>query len=398
MFKRSLDLGTLFGIRVQLHWSLAIIFGMILLHLGAGVFPAWHPQWSPAVVWATALAAALIFFGSVLAHELSHSLTARLFGVPVRSITLFLFGGVANIEEDPSKPSHEGIIAAAGPVMSLAIGFGAFVLFALLNPQAAGAAEVAPMAMVEALGPLETILLWVGPINVLLAVFNMVPAFPLDGGRVLRAILWGATDDVVKATRWAAATTQVVSWAMVAAGIAMALGFYVPLLGTGLVGGMWLAIIGWFIGRAAQASYEQLVVQQTLDQVPLDRVMRQPTAAVPARADLQTFADDYVWASDQDAFAVCIGDTFVGVVRAEVLDRIPRERWRDTAVAEVMTAAEDFPTIDSAADAQQAFKRMTQRQVTELPVIDAHGFRGLVRYADLMKWLRLHGPRDKRAA
>jgi Zn-dependent protease len=242
-------LGRLFGIEVRVDWSLSFIFALIALDLGAGVFPRWHPDWSVALCWGVALTAALLFFASVLAHELSHALVARARGIAVPRITLFLFGGVAELAEEPRTPGSEFLIAIVGPLTSLAIGAGALVATGLLAgpllPDMSSALESS--SLLEQLGPLPTLLLWLGPVNVTLGLFNLIPGFPLDGGRVLRSALWKITGDAAKATRWAARSGQLVAVFMMVGGGMIA-------LGGNAMQGVWLALLGWFLYRAASSS------------------------------------------------------------------------------------------------------------------------------------------------
>jgi Zn-dependent protease len=216
------------GIDVHADWSLLIIFFLILNGLALGLFPAWHPDWGAGLAWATALGAALLFFASVLAHELSHALVGRRHGVVIRRITLFVFGGVAHVEREPQKWRAELWMAAVGPLTSLALG----------------------LAFLFAAGT------FVSPAEV-----DQRDARVIDGGRVLRAILWGATGNLRRATRWASWLGQAFAWILIATGLAMMLGLRVPVFGGGLVGGLWLAFIGWFLNNAALMSYRQLLTR-----------------------------------------------------------------------------------------------------------------------------------------
>lgn len=247
-------LGYIAGVEVWVDLSLLLIFALITYNLGAGLFPEWHPEWAPALSWAVALGAAVAFFASVLVHELSHALMARRYGVPARRITLFLFGGLAHLEREAPSARAELWIAAIGPITSLVIGVVASVAGARLAGEevAAAAASEDARALATALthvGPLPTLLLWLGPLNITLALFNMVPGFPLDGGRVLRALLWSITKDATRATRWAARTGQAIALALVLFGALRA-------LSGAFVGGAWLALIGWFLYRAASRAYQ----------------------------------------------------------------------------------------------------------------------------------------------
>lgn len=243
----GLPLGRVAGVRIDAHWTLVVIFALVTMQLGLGVLPAWHPSWSPALVWSLAFVASVLFFASITAHELSHALVARLHGIPVRRITLFLFGGVAHLDREPSSPRAELFTAAIGPIVSFGIGASAIVLGWLSAGDAMALFARDPDAAFAAMGPLPTLLLWLGPVNVGLALFNLLPGFPLDGGRALRAILWWVTGDLHRATRWAATVGVFVGLSMAALGLVMA-------LRGDLGSGLWLGLIGWFLAGAARSA------------------------------------------------------------------------------------------------------------------------------------------------
>src|SRR5690606_36047103 len=270
--RRGFHLGRVFGVDVHLDWSLLIIFTLVTMSLGAGGLPSWHPDWSPATVWLTAVAAATLFLLSVLIHEMSHALVGRLYGIEVPRITLFVFGGVAQMREEPKAWRAELWMALAGPLTSLALG----ALFLGLGVSTAGPMPDViddPEALVRSLSPLSTLFFWLGPINIVLAIFNLVPGFPLDAGRVLRALVWGATGSLERATRIASGSGRFFAWLLIGTGLAMALGVRVPFFGTGVLGGLWLALIGWFLNNAAVMSYRQLLVRESLGDVKVARLM-----------------------------------------------------------------------------------------------------------------------------
>jgi Zn-dependent protease len=260
----GLRIGSIAGIEIRVDFSLTIVFLLVTFSLGGGVFPAWHPDWSLGLVWFTAAAAAVLLFVSILLHELAHAVVGRAQGMRVPRITLFVFGGVAHLEDEPHDWRAELWMAIVGPLASFAIAVACFLLTGLML----GAMEIDPadpLAAFAALDPVTTILAWLGPVNMALALFNLIPGFPLDGGRVLRALLWGATGDVVRATRWATAMGQAVGWLLIAAGFAMMLGLRLPYFGTGVASGVWIALIGWFLNNAAIASYRQLLARRPIE-------------------------------------------------------------------------------------------------------------------------------------
>src|SRR5690606_12300824 len=250
-------IGKLFGININIDWSWLLIFALMTWNLAA-VFGTAHPDWGLSLRWGMGALATVLLFASVLAHEIAHSLTARAFGIPVRSITLFLFGGVSNIERDPESPMSEFLIAVVGPVTSLVLGAVLLILggttFGTLNTTLSD-----PVAIVAQMSPVTTLLLWLGAINIILGLFNLIPGFPLDGGRVLRSIFWAITDNTRSATRLASYVGRLIAWAFILAGIAMIFGVRIPFFGTGFINGLWLVFIGWFLNNASVQSYRRVV-------------------------------------------------------------------------------------------------------------------------------------------
>ncbi len=382
----GIPLGRMFGIRLIADWSLLIIFVLVMVSLGAGVFPDWHPDWGPALVWGMAFAASVLFFLSILLHELSHALVGRAFGIPVRRITLFIFGGMAHLESEPPSPWSELLMAAAGPLTSIAIGIAATAGAVALMPMPLEAIED-PVLALGYVSPLATLLFWLGPVNLLLGVFNLVPGFPLDGGRVLRAIFWGATKDLEKATRWASWGGQAVAWLLIGFGV-------VSLLGGGFGQGIWLMLIGWFLLNAAKASYEQTVMQEALRGTRVDDVMRRAVATVPPELPLSVLVSEYVMATDQQCFPVVRGEHLEGLVCLSDVRKARRTEWDVTRVADVMTPAGALSTLSAEAPAADALKTLGEREVDQVPVVERDGsLLGLVRRQDILRWLSLHSPR-----
>ncbi len=376
------------GIDIRVDLSLAIVFSLIAFSLGKGLFPAWHPEWSAFVTWLTALAAAFLFFVSILIHELSHALVGRAQGIPINAITLFVFGGVAQLEREPHTWRAELLMAIAGPIASFILG----LVFLTLGSAFAGPVDLDDGERVLAgLNPVATLLIWLGPVNLILAVFNLVPGFPLDGGRVLRAILWGITGDLVGATQWASKLGQFFAWFLIVMGVGMMLGIRVPLLGGGLVTGMWLALIGWFLNNAALTSYQRLIVNEALEGVPLSRLMRREWSSVNPDIRLDVLVDEYLMRGDQRGFPVTERDKLVGMVCLEDIRKIPRQTWPTTLVRDIMTPAERLSTIGMEADAAEALQCLSRDAVNQLPVVDNGELKGLILREDILKWLSLYG-------
>jgi Zn-dependent protease len=381
------------GIEIRVDWSLAIVLWLIIMNLGAGLFPARHPGWSPVVTWGTAVVAALLFFASVLAHEMAHALVGRRRGVPIEGITLFLFGGVARLGGEPKSAGSEFLIAIVGPLTSFAI-----AVLCVAGGLALAPGGVHGSPTLAALSPLATVLLWLGTTNFMLAVFNLLPGFPLDGGRVLRALLWKATGDVRKATRGATAAGRAIALLMIFAGVMMAFGARLPFLGGGLAQGLWLVLIGWFLNSAAVSSYRQLMLTEGLENVSVARLMRTEAPAVPSYMPVSGLVDRFFMQSAERCFPVIDTDAstgavaFKGLVCMSDLRKIGREAWDRTPVREVMTPAQSLAAVRPDESAVEALRKLGASDVDQLPVIDQQGrLQGILRRADLLRWIELHG-------
>jgi CBS domain-containing protein len=239
------------------------------------------------------------------------------------------------------------------------------------------------------MGPVATLLLWLGPINLMLGIFNLVPGFPLDGGRVLRSLIWWKTGDLTKATRWAAGVGRTFGSLLMATGVFMAFGFRVPLLGSGPLAGLWLVLIGWFLHNTARASYEQVVVRQRLSGVPVTHVMRSRLHTVAPDMTVAELVRDYVMGTDQTSFPVLDGDQLVGVIGSRDVRTIAYEQWPFVTVEHIMTPADRVPAIEANAGAQEALEKLASSDAEQLPVVDHGQLRGFVRRQDILKWLML---------
>ena len=381
--------GRWLGIRIQVDWSLLIVFALVLVNLGVGVFPAWHPNWSPAMTWTIAGAAAVLFFLSVLVHEISHALVARAYGIPVRGITLFLFGGVTQLEGEPSSPRSEFWMAFVGPLTSALIGVLALWAGAalagnvlVLDPTTSDATTLSES--MHLIGPVATLLLWLGPINLMLAFFNVLPGFPMDGGRVLRSLLWWATGDLLKATRWASGVGQVFAWLLMAFGVVNMFG--------GMFGqGVWLVLIGWFLNSAARASYQQLNAKHALHGVPVSKLMSTHLGHVTPDLTLDRFVSEQLLGSDQSAFAVERDGELVGLVGFDDVRAVPQHAWPTKRVSDIMAPRESLALLPPDAPAERALEELGERDTDQIPVVEGTHLQGVVRRRDLVRWLALHG-------
>jgi len=383
-----LRLGRAAGVEIVADWSLLVILALIAVALGTGMFAAWSTSWGAATSWLLALLAAASFAAAVAIHELAHAVVANRNSVEVQRITLFMFGGMTSMEGEPPSPGAELRIALAGPLMSLLVGVVATLVGVLLAHPVLTLDQ--PLAWrIEALSPAAVLLLWFGPMNLLLAAFNLIPGFPMDGGRILRALLWKATGNLDRATWWASRAGQVVAWAFVAIGLLMLFGFYLPFFGGGLVAGVWLMLIGVFLASAARMSYRERLLHRALDDLPVKALMRTQCDAVSPDATLQDLVDQRFAHSDMDALPVVDHDRLVGMVDVEAVRRIGRERWKLVEVTDAMVPVNELRSMAPDDPAIAALRRLEVND--PIPVVeDGDRMVGIVRARDLVRWVSLH--------
>ncbi|MGB5934073.1 MAG: site-2 protease family protein [Anaerolineae bacterium] len=361
----SWRLGRLFGIDIGIDYSWLIIFGLVTWSLAAGYFPEQYERWPAWLYWFVGLLTSLAFFGSVLAHELSHSLIAKARGGEVRNITLFIFGGVASMVEEPDSPGSEFLMAFAGPLSSFVLA----AVFGMLRLAFGGLNE-----------PLAALLRYLAYANAAVGVFNLVPGFPLDGGRLLRAILWVATDSLKRATQWASYAGQGVAFLLIFVGI------WWSLQGR-LFDGLWLVFIGWFLNNAARASYRQLLIRDILGQVEAREVMTTDYGKVEPSISIQQLVDEHLLGSDRHAFLVVIDNQLRGLICLHDVRGVPRDEWGQTTVGQAMTALDQLATVAPGDGADQALSALGSRDVGQLPVVEGDTLVGLLRRSDLLRHL-----------
>jgi len=384
----SVSLFRIFNIEIRLDISVILIFALIVASLATGIFPNWHPDWSTALTWGTALVSGVIFFVSLLAHELSHSVVSQHYGIPVPRITLFLFGGVAETSREPDQPREEFMIAIAGPLMSLAIALVCSWLAGWLSGDIALDAALAEdqVAAIAGLGPAATMLFWLGSINLILAIFNMVPGFPLDGGRVFRAIIWWLTGDQVKATRWATNGGRYFGWFLMATGI-------VSLLGGGGIGGLWWILIGWFISSLAVLHYKQFSAEKALGEFRVRDLMRTHFELIKGDIPLQDFIDRYLLRSRQVLWPVERHGIILGVVSLADVQTLQENERRSKTVSDITRPLSSLETLSPATSGKDALMALVKAGDEPLAVIEDGKVVGLIQHSDVMKWLSLHnGP------
>lgn len=353
MVERGLKIGRIFGIPIFLHASWFIIFALITFSLTTQ-FAGQHPQWNQMQHWIAGALTSLLFFGSVLFHELAHSVVALRYKIPVQSITLFVFGGVARIGREPEKAAQEFNVAVAGPLSSY---FLAGVFYAM-------AAVFPGNTLPGALGG------WLAAVNFGLATFNLVPGFPLDGGRMLRAMVWGATKDYARATRAASGSGQFIAYAIILYGVWTA-------LNGNFFAGLWLAFIGWFVLSAAQESYAQVTIRNFLKGLRAADVM---TAELPS-VSRDISIDDYVQEllrTGRRCHLVTGAGKLVGLVSAPNLQQIPREEWADTPIQRVMLPREQIHWATPEESLLSILERMQEHDINQMPVVREEDVVGLV--------------------
>lgn len=341
--------GRLAGIDLAIHPSWLVIAFLVTYSLAEFQLPVEFPGWTTPAYWLVSAATALLFFASVLAHELSHALVARRFGLKVDGITLFIFGGATTIDSDSRTPREEALIAVAGPAMSIVIGL------ALIG-----------LSLVVGQPQLAALLGWLGFINLLLGAFNLIPGFPMDGGRVLRAILWKVRGDRLGATRNAALVGRGVAYLLIGFGVFLALR---P--GGTIFSGLWLALIGWFLSNAAEATMAQAGVERSLRGVRVRDAMEVNPPSVSPNEAVSDLVQERLLRGDDRSFLVRHEDGgLAGIVTLGDVRRLPRDAWPGARVTDIMTRYGQLATIGPDAPMADALRLLQEREIGQLPVVD----------------------------
>ncbi len=368
MYTKRFKLFNLLGfpIYVDLSWFLIVL--LITWSLATNLFPFWYDGFENATYWWMGLAGAIGLFVSILAHEMGHSIVARQFDMPVRSITLFIFGGVAELSQEPPSAKAEFFVAIAGPIVSVLVAIACFVM--------AIVAEARPGT------PIVGVLWYLGIINGVLVAFNMIPAFPLDGGRVLRSILW----HVHGSLRW---STRITSSIGSGFGLLLILLGVLNFVGGNIVGGMWQFLIGMFLRGAAQMSYQQVLIRRALEGESIDRFMQTNVVTVWPSTTLRELVDDYVYQYHHKMFPVLDQQRLVGCVTTRDVQQVPQDQWAQRTVGEILQPCGNENTTERSADAMQTLARMNQGDVSRLMVVQNDRLEGIVSLKDLMKFIAL---------
>lgn len=367
MFGKTFNLFDLFGFRIQVDVTWLFLALLVTWSLAVGFFPALYPGFSQTVYLSMAIIGMIGLAASLILHESAHALVARAYGLPIKYITLFIFGGVAQLEREPETARSEFVMAIAGPLMSLALAGLSYLAWI------AAAALGLPQSLA---GVLHYLFL----INLLLGGFNMIPAFPLDGGRALRAALWGWRGDLLWATKIAATTGSIFAFMLIGFGLLRA-------VSGDVVGGVWMFLIGLFVRSAAQGSYTEVITHRLLDEVPVTHFLHEPAVSVPADISIESFVQDYVYATHADFYPVVEGDRLVGGLAARQLRRVPKSRWRNLSVADVMTPLSPDTVVSPAADVAQALTAMRRTGRSHVMVAEGAKLRGVVAFSELQRYL-----------
>jgi Zn-dependent protease/CBS domain-containing protein len=363
--KPAMSLGSIWGVPITIHWSLSAVFALLTWSLATGYFPDAYPDLSTGVTWAIAVLTAGLFFASILLHELGHVRVAQRNGLHVAGVRLWIFGGIATIEGQPKSAGAEFRIAIAGPVVSAVIAAIAFVAFRLDH-------EIDVLA-----APSQ----WLFRVNLALLLFNMLPGFPLDGGRVLRAVIWRVTDSLPRATRIAGSVGQVVALAL------MGVGLFIAVQGN-LVNGIWLGVIGWFLQNAATGEAQAVTIEQRFDGVRAEHVLTREFVTIPGRLTAQMVIDQHVLTTGRRVFVVADESGPRGIVSLSDLVRTPADKREWVRVEETMTPWRSVLTVAPTAPMMEILTLLASRDLHQVPVVDADGaIAGMVGREDIVRYL-----------
>jgi Zn-dependent protease len=369
MFRGGIPIGKAFGISLRLHYSWFFIFALVTWSLAAVYFPATHPEWSLSLKIGAGLLASILFFGSVLFHELMHSLVSIHQGTQIQSITLFFLGGVSEMTGEPKTAGDEFRMAAAGPFSSLVLG-GVFLgIFFLLRSAAGEAAQF-----------MAAISYYLGLINILLGVFNLIPGFPLDGGRVLRSLIWWRTRNMRSATKIASNIGRAIGFLFIFGGIWLAF--------TGnFFNGIWLALIGWFLETAASGSYRQLMLQDMLKGHTASEVMSRDCTVVPPDITLERLVNEHILSSGRRCFPVVSGGHTEGLVTLGNVRSIPHDSRKTTLVREAMTPLSQVKSVSPNEDLANILQILSENDINQVPVVWENKVVGIVARDNLINFI-----------
>ncbi len=367
--KVSFTIGRIKGIAIEINISWFIIFALTTYMLATSFFPQNYPDWAPAAWWLLGALISVLLFASVLLHELSHSLVSIHLGLPVKKITLFIFGGVAQIESEPDDPDKELKIALAGPGMSI-----------LLSTLFLAAANL--LIWLNAPEPAVVLCSFLSYINLTLAIFNLVPAYPLDGGRVFRAVLWRFRGNLQSATRIASSVGAAFGYTLIFAGV------YLVLSGN-FINGVWFAFIGWFIAQASQLGYQQTLMEDVFTKIPVRNFMTTQVVAVDYHIPVQELVDNYFYRYKFICFPVRDGNSIIGLVNLDAVKKLGRESWQQTSVGRIAIALQPDLVVTPDDTVSQAMAKLFRNGVGRVLVMDQQQLAGIVSRTDVLNYMRI---------
>jgi Zn-dependent protease/predicted transcriptional regulator len=367
--RSSIRLGRVFGIEIGLHYSWFLIALLIVMSLSSQ-FQASHAEWGLNVIWALSILTAILFFVALLAHEMSHALVARARGLNTKAITLFALGGVAQIEKEPEDAKTEFLVGIVGPFSSAVIGLVSLGIAWAVGWRIGATPET----------PLLAMFVWLGYINLSLAAFNMIPGYPLDGGRILRSILWMFSHDVVRATKMASNVGKVIALLFIALGIFRFFG------GAGF-GGLWIAFIGWFLLQAATASATSVTITAGLKGVQVSDVMTSDCVTLDGNMNVEQFVEAYLLRSGKRCFVVQQNGEVAGLVTAHEIKELDRARWPYTTLSDIMRPLDELHTVAPSTSVMEALETMGRDDVNQLPVVSGSHLDGIITRANVVQFL-----------
>jgi Zn-dependent protease/CBS domain-containing protein len=361
----NISLGRVFGIPLRLHYTWFIIFALVTFSLVFSVVDQTYPLEQRIIL---GILTSLLFFASIITHELAHSILAIRNNIPVKEITLFVFGGVSQITKEATSPRAELTIAIVGPLTSLALAGIFYGLHLLL----AGTQQILAASLMW----------WLALINVILAVFNLIPGFPLDGGRIFRALVWQKTHDYHKATRIATKVGQGIAYAFIAGGIALIFALQL------WFNGMWLIFIGWFLSDAARASYQQLLLRDALIGITARQVTDYGCPLIPPNLNLTELVQQHILPTGRSCFLISRGAELEGMVTQQQIKKIPHSRWATTTVQDIMTPASKLKVAYADQDLLSMLQEMNGESANHIPVMEAGKVIGIINREDIARFLR----------
>ncbi|MBI4188194.1 MAG: site-2 protease family protein [Chloroflexi bacterium] len=362
--KSSIRLFRIAGIDIGIHYTWFFIVLLVTWSLAQGYFPQLYPNWNTLSYWIMGALTAIMLFVSVLIHEMAHSLVARAKGMSVNSITLFLFGGVSNLQEEPKQPGAEFVMAIVGPLTSLVLAGIFWSLSKISNPQSMAGALVGYLTL----------------INLILAIFNLLPGFPLDGGRVLRSIIWAATGSLTKATNAAALAGLFLGWGLITYGVLQAL--------SGNLGGLWTAFIGWFLNNAADVNRREVTLREHFSNIKVKEVMGTNGETIAPNTSVEQAVTGILHRKYDRAVPVCQNSRLLGIITMTDIKELPKDKWATTPVEQIMTRSPLY-TVTAEDTVDTVLKLLMEHDINQVIISEQGQCSGILKRADIINYLHL---------